>query len=127
MRPLARIPLNRDSNCLVGRKMPHDIDDVASILGTELDAKLTPDFSVTQPGDFPGWSEIGELHGDILLGWKLYGGAHFLCGNHQTVARGFLNLSIWHIKIVRLHLRLGFGYNKHNQTQHRDEAHFRPL
>ena len=40
---LAWIPLNRNGDFLVRRKMPHYVDDVASILGTKLDTKLTPD------------------------------------------------------------------------------------
>jgi len=56
---------------LVGREMPHDVHDVARILGSELDTKLTPDLSVAQTRDLRGWSEIGELHGDILLSRKL--------------------------------------------------------
>ncbi len=58
MRPLAGIPLNRNRDFLVKRKIPYDVHDVARILGTELDTKLTPDLSVAQPGDLLGWSEI---------------------------------------------------------------------
>ena len=100
MGTLARVPFYGHSDLLIGGKMPHDVDDIASILGTELDTELTPHLSVTQAGDLLGWSQIVEFHGDILLGSKLDGGAHFLCGNHQAVSRSFLNLSIRHIKIV---------------------------
>ena len=82
--------------------MPHDIDDVASVLGTELDTKLTPDLSVTQAGDLHGWSEIGELHGDILLGWELESSPHFFSRNYQAVSGSGLNLSVRHVKIFRL-------------------------
>ena len=45
MRSLTRIPLDRDGDACVRFDMPHDVDDVAGVLGAQLQADLATGLS----------------------------------------------------------------------------------
>ena len=84
--------------------MPHDVDNIARVLRSQLDAKLAADFSAAQPGDLLRRPQVGKPQRYSLLRAMVKGGAHLLRGNHQAPPGGFLNLPVGYVKILETDL-----------------------
>src|SRR5215472_13996997 len=79
----AGIALDGDGDLLIGRKVPHDVDDVAVVLCAELDAELAADRGSGQIGDFLGGAEVGDLYGGGWLGGEIESAANFFGKKQQ--------------------------------------------
>lgn len=115
---LAGVPFDGYSYLLIGREVPHDVDNVAVVLRAELDAELAEHLAAARAGNLRGWAEIGKLDGGGLLGSELEGGAHFFGGDGQTVTLRGLNLSVGDVEIAGADLGFGGGgKSKRNQAE----------
>jgi hypothetical protein len=126
MGALAGIAFDGNRDSLVGTKMPHDVNDVASVLGAELDAELAANFAAAEMSDLFGWPEIGEVDGDGLRSAGFQSGAHLLGGNLQTISGSFINSAVGDVKVAGFELRGCKRRKEQRGTENQDQTNSFP-
>ena len=74
---LERVSFHRDHKFRLWLDSPHRIDKVAGILGSQLQAKLAPQFARTETRFISRCAEVFEMHFDSLWGYGVQISAHF--------------------------------------------------